>query len=100
MIMCINPISNFSFSSVSKAFTAPDNVTDIQGGQHASQTPIYLKPKAKRFLERWLSLTQDYAKPQSQFSRLRTSNWRLQNTIEPLQRDTVLITQNVTQSNE
>ena len=59
MIMCINPISNFPFSSVSKAFTAPDNVTDIQGGQHASQTPIYLKPKAKRFLERWLSLTQD-----------------------------------------
>lgn len=59
MIMCINPISTFSFSSLSKAFTAPDNVTDIQGGQHASQSPIYSKSKAKRFLERWLSLNQD-----------------------------------------
>lgn len=48
MIMCINPISTFSFSSLSKAFIAPDNVTVIQGRQHASQTPIYSKPKAER----------------------------------------------------
>ena len=36
----------------------------------------------------------------TKFSRVRTSNSGLQNTVEPLPRDTVMITQNVTQSNE
>ena len=40
-----------------------------------------------RFRERWLSLTQDEATFQATFSRLRTCNSRLQNTDEPLLRD-------------
>ena len=52
-----------------------------------------------RFLERWLSLTQDKAKFQAQFSRLRTCNLRLQNNVEPLLRDTVMIRQTVTLRN-
>ena len=51
-----------------------------------------------QFLERWLSLTQDEATFQAWFSSLRTCNSRLQNTGEPLPRDTGMITQNVTLS--
>ena len=36
---------------------------------------------------------------QAWFSHLRTCNSRLQNTVEPLLRDTVMITQSVTLSN-
>ena len=39
------------------------------------------------------------AKFQAWFSCLRTCNSRLQNTVEPLLRDTVMITQNATLSN-
>ena len=58
-----------------------------------------IKTAGPGFLERWLSLTQDEAKFQAPFSRLRTCNLRLQNTAEPLLQDTVMITHNVTQIN-
>ena len=61
-----------------------------------TETNLYFRV---RFLERWLSLNQDWAKFQARVSSRRTSNSRLQNTVEPLLRDIVMITQNVTISN-
>ena len=49
-----------------------------------------------RFLERWLSLTQDKIKIKARFSFLRTCKWNLKYTVEPLLWDTVMMTQSVT----
>ena len=53
---------------------------------------IYLPLCKGGFLQPW-------AQFQARFSHLRTCNSRSQNTVKPLLRDTVMITQNVTISN-
>ena len=54
-------------------------------------------PKCRaRFFERWLSFTRDKAQFEAIFFCLGTRKLSLQNTVEPLFRHTVMITQNLT----